>query len=91
MTTKEGGRGKEKGCSKVIFLILFFTKTPSFVFSLFLDFLLDKKLYKHPPIDNAIVHNKTFNLQTKSPTQIFKIEKKLQQHNQFAKKVKKKK
>jgi hypothetical protein len=58
---------------------------------LFLDFLLDKKLYKHPPIDNVIVHNKTFNLQTKSPTQIFKIEKKLQQHNQFAKKVKKKK
>jgi hypothetical protein len=34
MTNKKGGRGKEKGCSKVIFSILFFTKTP-FFFPLF--------------------------------------------------------
>jgi hypothetical protein len=42
---------------------------------LFLDFPVDKKLYKHPPIDNAIVHNKTHNLQTKLLTQILKTEK----------------
>jgi hypothetical protein len=42
---------------------------------LLLDFPIDKKLHKHPPIDNAIVHNKTHSLQTKSLTQILKIEK----------------
>jgi len=35
---KRGGRGKEKGCSKVVFLILFSTKHWLHFFSLFLDF-----------------------------------------------------
>jgi hypothetical protein len=70
---KRGGRGKEKGCSKVVFLILFFTKHRIHFFSLFLEFSTHKKLHKHPPTNNAIVQNKTFSLQTKSLTQILKI------------------
>jgi len=72
---KRGGRGKEKGCSKVVFLILFSTKHQLHLFSLFLDFPRHKKLHKHPPTNNALVQNKTFSLQTKSLTQIVKIEK----------------
>jgi hypothetical protein len=68
------GEGKRRGVQK-LFSWSFSLQKHHFFFSLFLDFLLDKKLYKHPPIDNAIVHNKTLNLQTKSPTQILKIEK----------------
>ncbi len=82
---------REKGCPKVIFLILLFTKNQLFVPFMFLDFLAHKKLHKHSPTNNVIVHNKTLSLQTKSITQILMIEKKLQQHNQFINKMKKKK
>jgi hypothetical protein len=67
-------RERGKRCSRVVFLILLSTKTPTF-FSLFLDFLAHKRLHKHPLIDNEIIHHKTLSLQTKSLTQILKIEK----------------
>jgi hypothetical protein len=45
---KRGGRGKEKGCSKVVFLILFSTKHWLHFFSLFLDFSTHKKITQTP-------------------------------------------
>jgi hypothetical protein len=71
---KKEGEGKRKGVQKLFSQSSFLQNTSSFFF-LFLDFPTNKKLYKHPPIDNAIIHTKTLNLQTKSLTQILKVEK----------------
>jgi hypothetical protein len=82
---------ERKRVFKSCFLTLFIYKTLAPLFSLFLDFPINKKLHKHPPIDNAIIHNKTLSLQTKSLTQTLKIEKNCKKHNQFAKKSEKEK
>jgi hypothetical protein len=67
--------GEREGKRKVVFLSSSQQNASSFFFLLFLDFPVDKKLPKHPPTYNAIVHNKTLSLQTKNFTQILKIEK----------------
>ncbi len=85
----KGGRRRERGCSIVFFLILFYIKHNLLFFSLFFNFLPCKKLHKHPPNKECNKHHKKFKLQIISFTQIPKILERLQQTQLICKETKK--